>query len=662
MVGKNLRKLIVRIRRDWYLPWAGLGTLLTVISLAGIAYLATRSVGEFDIFPRAVGENIAYPKGIYALMTFDWDSEEPVPEDDPIPTPSSLAGQPGDDLSKLGYVLDQDYISGVVLRLRWKNLEPSENAYDFSFIDNVVRAAAQRGKTVQLILLPGFYTPKWLLDQIPSCDPLLKNNPVYDPNQACGKASFLIDGSAWRRQDLPLPWNPLYKSKWQKFLAEIAGRYNQNPAVVSVAVTGPNSISAEMRMPGDTSREIEKWQNILILHFPENDPRRNSNLAFVQEWWQTINIYDAIFENKTLVLTFGSGLIDFPVDGVTDGPTPGPPDYKDSQVAKQEIINYFVLRPYAKNLKATQTSGLKACRGFPGGIGTVRELTAKGLVGGSQFNSTFDLNHIVLGCEDRNYCSKDASWTLVDGCYYDGPGFHPCCELSYSRSLRNVLKQYFENTTLGAKYETEAGKYRMNYLQMYSWDIVRGSEPGGFTSDPEVTALLNEVNRDLLQTGRVLPPTPTPTPTPLPPVSDPVVNNFTIQAILQNQDGSQTVLPNISAAGIIRFEDGNGKPLKTRVNWAKCMNGGALSLPIVSGGTPCNSFAPGRYATQWKKTVKINKQEYNLLWPNTGCTNKVCEQSEMITGGQPIHRGVYQAPAPKPTNPPKPTKIPKKSR
>lgn len=136
----------------------------------------------------------------------------------------------------------------------------------------------------------------------------------------------------------------------------------------------------------------------------------------------------------------------------------------------------------------------------------------------------------------------------------------------------------------------------------------------------------------------------TPTPTPTPPAPTPIVNNFTVRAILRNSDGTETVFPSANAAGIIRFEEINGSPTQPRVNYVSCMSGGILSLPIVSSGTPCSSFAPGRYATQWKTTVKVGGTTYKLIYP-TICTNKSCsirEQSEMITGGQPVHRGVYQ--------------------
>lgn len=135
----------------------------------------------------------------------------------------------------------------------------------------------------------------------------------------------------------------------------------------------------------------------------------------------------------------------------------------------------------------------------------------------------------------------------------------------------------------------------------------------------------------------------------------PIVNNFTIQAMLHNADGSETVFPSINAVGIIRFEEADGSQTTPRIDYSSCMSGGLLSLPIAPGGTPCNRFAPGRYATQWRKTVNVRGFTYTLISPTT-CSNKSCsirEQSEMIMGGQPIHRGIYQAPAPKPTKAPR---------
>lgn len=160
----------------------------------------------------------------------------------------------------------------------------------------------------------------------------------------------------------------------------------------------------------------------------------------------------------------------------------------------------------------------------------------------------------------------------------------------------------------------------------------------------------------------------------VPPAPTPAPNVLTVVAILTHPDGSQTTIPGVRPVGITRFEQADGSPTMPRVEYAGCMANGSLTLPIASGGSPCTAFAPGRYATKWPKKVTVAGITYTLVYPNNPkeCTRTTCEQSEMITGGQPIHRGMYQAsspivtpnpkPKPKPTKPPKPTKVPRQRR
>ena len=70
--------------------------------------------------------------------------------------------------------------------------------YDWSFIDDAFNSVeawnaanpTKIPKTIQVQMSAGFGTPKWVMDQIPSCDGLFQSPPQTPPSN-CGKATFL---------------------------------------------------------------------------------------------------------------------------------------------------------------------------------------------------------------------------------------------------------------------------------------------------------------------------------------------------------------------------------------------------------------------------------------------------------------------------------------
>ena len=370
----------------------------------------------------------AQPRGIYAVY----------PINDPADYSSGIVDQ----------LLGNSAVSGIALRERWMHLEPSDGSYQFTSIDEVIAKASRVQKTVQLILVPGFFSPSWLLSKLPSCEDGWKTT--------CGKTDFSIPYGPDSRgantlQPLPLPWNPTYTQYWQRFLGEVARRYNSNPTIVSVAIAGPTSVSAEMSLPNDDETEKEKWKKLLQLFYPTNDYQK-SNKAIIEEWQEAIVYYDTIFRDKTIILTEGSGLLKF-----AQG---------DQKRAKEEIVRLFLSAAYKNNTKGMQTSGMKACRNFEAGIGKVKELTSQGVVGGAQFNSSATNNPTSMGCTDTNVCGREGK-TLCE----TTPS-HSCCSLSPSQAVANVLSVFFSETDQAQAFGVPKGSAHMSYLQVYKDDIL----------------------------------------------------------------------------------------------------------------------------------------------------------------------------------------------
>lgn len=400
--------------------------------------------------PASLQTGVRKPLGIYAVVRV----EEYVTQQqktNPSITPTQLDTQ----LSSLYQsILSNPAISGLALQVQWdtlnRNAPPAANAYDWSSVDDAFTQASSAKKTVQLIVTPGFNSPQWLLDQIPSCDGLFQT-PVQTPPSNCGKATFMgySEGGGGA---LPLPWNPTYKSAWQTFLTALAARYGSNPAFVSIAVAGPSAVSAEMILPrsGNTPNQTQfggispddMWLKLLAFAYSGQSAYQNSDQAFIDEWNATIDMYGKTFNGATLIATpDAGGLPDFS-QNYTAPPSSDKLFYngdcpdRDMVCAAVTIILSHFIDPTVggTNAKATQTSGMTA-RSSSNNLGvkgvellsqSTAQLTTPSaqILGGEQFDMPFSLDTSQEGCPTQQKCTN----------------------LSPEQAEYNVLKVFFDGT------------------------------------------------------------------------------------------------------------------------------------------------------------------------------------------------------------------------
>src|ERR1035441_7148444 len=157
------------------------------------------------------------PRGIYAVVNI----EENIKKKQAANPSITAAELKTYFLNLYQDLLGNSAVSGLALWVNWSALNPnppgSANPYDWTYVDDAftqasaqnARNPAQAPKTIQLVPLPGFQTPQWLLTQIPSCDGLFRSL-VETPPRTCGKATFagFVEGRGVR--ELPVPWDPLY--------------------------------------------------------------------------------------------------------------------------------------------------------------------------------------------------------------------------------------------------------------------------------------------------------------------------------------------------------------------------------------------------------------------------------------------------------------------
>jgi len=471
-------------------------------------------------------------------------------------------------------------VSGLAIWEGWSKLNPnpptSTDPYDWSYLDDAFNQASAWNsqnpgfapKTIQLYVLPGFETPQWVMDQIPSCDGLFQS-PVQTPPSTCGSATFVgfVEGGGTR--DLPMPWNTFYKSSWQTFLTALAARYGSNPAFVSIAVAGPTASSEEMIFPNNANTTNpqtqfgvdiapnDMWRQLLAFHYPGMAAYQNSDQAFIDEWNAAIDMYGEIFSGVTLTASTGTGFPNLSTTGFTvpsgfsaDCPAP------DMDCAAEATILAHLAEPTVggSNAKATQEDGMEASRAIGGNlrVGWLSQTTAQltspsaQVLGGLQFNSSFSQFTLQEGCtstfppdssDTPAACSIPSSCT-VPGCLPVAcipqaclaPGVTPASLASYGTFSKvppkdlippeqaeyNVLKQFFNNTAVASSFGGTQGTVPFNYLQIYSEDFQYADahvnapaqvvEAGGVTVTVTAQALLNLASQNLLEIAEPTPP------------------------------------------------------------------------------------------------------------------------------------------------------------
>ncbi len=92
-------------------------------------------------------------------------------------------------------LLSDPAIAGLALQIHWDTLNPrpfsDPRPYDWRTVDwafhrvRKLRHDRDVRKTIQLIVTPGFNTPAWVLDSIPSCDALFQPSSTLPSGDAC---------------------------------------------------------------------------------------------------------------------------------------------------------------------------------------------------------------------------------------------------------------------------------------------------------------------------------------------------------------------------------------------------------------------------------------------------------------------------------------------
>jgi hypothetical protein len=402
-------------------------------------------------------------------------------------------------------------ISGITVGEHWDHIQLSspsclttadpklcvQAGTDWTYLDDAFTAASAVGKSVQLILTPGVDTPLWVLAQIPSCDGLFPSGTGFALHD-CGKATFNHFQQQRQRADgnvFPLPWNHVYRDRWNSFLQLVSDRYNTptNTAFVSIAVARPNGASDEMILPTSAYHAVQAsgvraddaWKDLIRHSFPNaGSDYWNSDQAFVDAWETTIDDYERIFWGVTLVLSPDAGnylpelqttILDKPLYELECVPAKDP----YSCAAKANILSDFLYKGGGDgpNAKAARVGGMTAASpltveagklgiGIPG-VKLLTVVQPSLLPTPSPLLSSAEFDHPVSTGKDIQ----------EEGCPSWPMRCHP--DVTTEEAAYNVLTVFFSGTPVAAYYGGEkgvgagvCGSQLVQYLEVPYLDVV----------------------------------------------------------------------------------------------------------------------------------------------------------------------------------------------
>ena len=164
------------------------------------------------------------------------------------------------------------YVSAFSFNIPWKLVEPSDGVYDWSRIDQALAAAVETHKKISVGLLVDWWAPDWVRARSAS---------YSFRHQILGPLTSVV------------PWDPFYVAKLNEAVTAFGHRYNGNPALLFVVITGPATYWGTetnwAMIPGSISAAD---QNVLGF----------SMLKFENGWKQMIDAYFKAFSQTPLAL------------------------------------------------------------------------------------------------------------------------------------------------------------------------------------------------------------------------------------------------------------------------------------------------------------------------------------------------------------------------
>ena len=234
-------------------------------------------------------------------------------------------------------LLANDEFNGLSVLVPWQLLEPKEDEYNWRPIDQLLSLCEQHHKSLILrVATCGTDTDNTLADS---------DTPKWVFDAGVKYATYVANGKPYK---MPIFWDQTYLASWGEFIARLAEKYDNNPNLHSVGITGggfAGGTSLLPTYPPDTALESAgdthaSWTDILKNKYGMT-PRQ-----LTEHWKYVADIFPKRF--KTTRLNFG-----------INAPLPG----RAAEDLLDQIADYLVLR-YGERIYLTRDNVKNDKHGF----------------------------------------------------------------------------------------------------------------------------------------------------------------------------------------------------------------------------------------------------------------------------------------------------------
>src|SRR5947207_6082021 len=166
--------------------------------------------------------------------------------------PSGFLSATNQAVTSAGTAISNANCDGVRWLLRWSDVEASPDIYTWQYLDDAVAWAAANNKRCGISINAGKDCPAWLY-----AAPY--NAQFYTMQDTAGAIGRTI----------PVPGDPVFMTRWQKFITDFGARYDSNPAVSYVIIAGIGNHDEWNIAPGtldtaalgSTQAEVDAWKS-----------------------------------------------------------------------------------------------------------------------------------------------------------------------------------------------------------------------------------------------------------------------------------------------------------------------------------------------------------------------------------------------------------------
>jgi hypothetical protein len=123
-----------------------------------------------------------------------------------------------------GTAISQPNCDGVRWKVKWSDIEVTPNNHIWQYLDDAVALAAANGKKCGISINAGRDCPDWLYAA------------PYSAQSYTLQDTVVFGSSIGMR--IPMPGDPVFMTRWQKFVTDFGARYDSNPAVSYVIICG----------------------------------------------------------------------------------------------------------------------------------------------------------------------------------------------------------------------------------------------------------------------------------------------------------------------------------------------------------------------------------------------------------------------------------------